>query len=49
MVPAGILRALTSPFGVLITTAERLPISAREIGTMLLVSSGFSSKTVAIP
>lgn len=35
--------------GVFTTTAERLPISARAIGTIFLVSSALRSKTVAIP
>lgn len=49
ILPAGITRALTSPAGVLITTAERFPISARETGTIFLVSSGVSPNKVAIP
>ena len=49
MDPAGITRSLTSPAGVLITTADRLPIRARAIGTIFFVSSGESSNTVAIP
>ncbi len=36
--------ALTSPDGVLTTTAERLPISARAIGTMFFVSSALRIK-----
>ena len=47
--PAGIRLSLTSPSGVLMTTAERLPISARAIGTTCLVSSGVSLNRVAIP
>jgi len=49
MEPAGITRSLTSPAGVLITTADRLPMRARAIGTIFFVSSGESSNTVAIP
>ena len=47
--PAGIVRALTSPFGVFMTTAERFPIKARATGTIFLVASESRSKTVAIP
>ena len=49
MDPAGITRSLTSPAGVLVTTAERFPIRALAIGTIFFVSSGESSNTVAIP
>ena len=49
MDPAGITRSLTSPAGVLITTAERFPMRALAMGTIFFVSSGESSNTVAIP
>ena len=47
--PAGMRRSCTSPFGVLITTADRLPTSDRASGTTDRVSSGSRSKRVAIP
>ena len=49
MEPAGMVRSFTSPAGVLITTAERLPIKARATGTIFLVSSAVKLNTVAIP
>ena len=47
--PAGIRLSFTSPSGVLITTAERLPINARAIGTTCFVSSEERLNKVAIP
>ena len=48
IVPAGIRRSWMSPFGVLMTTALRVPVRARATGTMVLVSSGSRSKRVAM-
>ena len=47
--PAGIFLSLTSPAGVLITTAERFPMRARDTGTTCFVSSDVKSNTVAMP
>lgn len=42
-------RSLTSPFGVLMTTADRFPTSDRASGTTCLVSAASSPKSVARP
>jgi len=44
--PAGMTLSLTSPLGVLMTTAERLPIKALETGTIFFVSLEFKLKTL---
>ena len=49
MAPAGILRSFTSPLGVLMTTAERLPMRARAMGTTCRVSSEDRPNRVAMP
>ena len=46
--PAGMRRSFTSPRGVRITTADRLPTRARATGTTWRVSSGESPKIVAM-
>ena len=48
-VPAGMRRSVTSPAGVLMTTAERLPTRARAIGTTAAVSEADRPKRVAMP